>query len=150
MAKFQFSLERVAVFRRTQADVERNRLEQLQAKLESLRETRTELARRQQQSALGLARPGAITASWAAQAIDMFSQFVTEESGRLRGQEAAQSMEIQRQQQRVIEAERKVELLTKLRDRRHEAWRQEEGKALEELAADAYLAAWNKRLRNNH
>ena len=74
-------------------------------------------------------------------------QFAYARSRDLAGEEARQQARIVAQRQRLMEAERKCELLAKLRERQHEAWRQEETKQLEELASDVFLAAWNQRRR---
>lgn len=145
MSRFQFRLERVAAFRRTQADLEHARLEQLEAGLTALRQASRGLVGERERSAAAVARPGARTESWSAQSLDVYGQYAAARLQDLAAEEARQQVRIVQQQQRVLEAERKCELLAKLRERQHEVWRQNEAKQLEELASDVFLAAWSKR-----
>jgi flagellar export protein FliJ len=50
---------------------------------------------------------------------------------------------LQEQQRQMVEAERKVKLLEKLRTRRFGEWENEMLKEQETFAADAYLARWS-------
>jgi predicted transcriptional regulator len=49
---------------------------------------------------------------------------------------------LQEQQRQLVEAERKVKLLEKLRTKRLDEWENEMLKEQETFAADAYLARW--------
>jgi hypothetical protein len=48
------------------------------------------------------------------------------------------------QKKKYNEAKRRLRLLEELRDRRLTIWRYEQGRELEELASESYLANWNR------
>ncbi|MGA3028591.1 MAG: hypothetical protein ABSF98_27920 [Bryobacteraceae bacterium] len=60
---------------------------------------------------------------------------------------AQQTALIEQQRQAVLEAERRFQLLVKLKDRRASEWQYEAGREMETFTQEAFLGRWNVRKR---
>src|ERR1039458_7519716 len=99
MRAFEFSLRQALQWRRTQLELEENKLRQVAGTPEV--------------QALALRR-------------------------------MACEQQVAAQRQKVLEAQRQCRLLEKLEQRRHAEWRREADREMESLAAESFLARWNR------
>ena len=139
MKKFTFSLDRVLAWRRLQLDQERAALEKLLFDHNALvqREQFVRTKRRTYEEGLARslhfdAREVVTLPQWQSQVLKSLSALASEQQ--------QMKPRIAQQQEKIREAERKVKLLERLRERRHDAWKIELGKEEEAFAAEAYLA----------
>ena len=151
MKRFEFSLDRVLNFRRTQAEMERRKLESLGIERATLVRQIADLMRQRHEShnREDLA-PGALLIPQQLAARETFHGFLSREKSRLQGLLNNLETAIQRQRQQFMEARRKCELLEKLRGKRLEEWTSEMQRELEELAADAFRARSAAEIRRNY
>ena len=146
MQRFQFRLDRVLDWRRKQCEVEESRLaaclavaQDTERRIEALRAERTAIDREL------LSRP-AIPAA----------DFLNLSRYRLRagkeeldlGEERRQRMQAAAEQRvRVLQAQRRVKLLEKMRDRRLAEYDIAAARELEQAAAEAFLVRWSQARR---
>lgn len=146
MKKFQFPLERVREFRRLQLEMEEARLERLFGHLGELdaREREVEAALRQAELDLRwTAAEGALDPPQldAIASYGEFSRRAIEDIARERKQT---QVEIGQQRLRVLKANQSAEILEKLRKRYRTHWQAEVDHEIETVAAENYLARWNR------
>lgn len=151
MKRFEFSLDRVLNFRRTQAEMERRKLESLGIERATLVRQISDLMRQRQESHKreDLA-PGASIIPQQLAARETFHGFLSREKSRLQGLLNNLETAIQRQRQQFMEARRKCELLESLRGKRLSEWTAEMQKELEELASDAFRARSAAEIRRSY
>lgn len=151
MKRFEFSLDRVLNFRRTQAEMERRKLESLGVERATLVRQIADLTRQRHESHKReeLAPNQAIIPQQLA-ARETFHCFLSREKSKLQGLLNNLETAITRQRQNFMEARRKCELLEKLRGKRLEEWTSEMQKELEELASDAFRARSAAELRRSY
>jgi flagellar FliJ protein len=151
MKRFEFSLDRVLNFRRTQAELERRKLESLGIERATLVRQISDLMRQRQESHkredLAL---GATIIPQQLAARETFHGFLSREKSRLQGLLNNLETAIQRQRQQFMEARRKCELLENLRGKRLSEWTAEMQKELEELASDAFRARSAAEIRRSY
>ena len=144
MAAFQFRLDRVLEWYRTQLQLEEGRLATCLAALNLVEERIARLQAERLSVERGLITGHSILAS------DLSSLG----SYRLRARKEAAALEQDRilrertlagQRAAVQAAQRRVRLVEKLRDRRMSEYLYAEDRALENLAAEAYLSKWNSK-----
>lgn len=148
MQRFAFTLARVLAWRRAQATLERNRLEQIRTRQQGLVERRAALRQEHQASAEETARAGAKSERSGLALQESFARFARAEDQRLAHALAAVEQEIAAQQARVRDAEQASQLLEKLEGRRRDEWQAAAVKELEELASDVFLAQWPGRRKS--
>ena len=137
MKSFRFRLQRVLEYRQLQQSLEQTKLQKLTTQ-RSVLEQDLKMNQKNQNSSWISPEPGrALSAS------DLY--FASDHRRMLKRQEAQLlhkfqviEKDIQIQQQRVLEAKRRQELLEKLKLRRRMEWQTELDRELEELASDAY------------
>ena len=76
-----------------------------------------------------------------------FRLHVEERRKALTQRKAQQAALIEQQRRAVLEAERRFQLLVKLKDRRASEWQYEAGRETETFAQEAFLGRWNVRKR---
>ncbi len=139
MKRFLFPLQRVLVYRRSQADFEKARLVTLEEELNQLRhqldslnqsflaELRTVLPNPHARAELGRYRMVVET-----QAIQINQKMVDKQS------------QIAKQKEFYVKANQASEVLTKLKDKQKRNWDQDLQKELDSLAMDSYLSRWKQ------
>jgi flagellar export protein FliJ len=124
MKAFRFRLDRVLDWRRTELDLEESRLKQLHARIALLDRER---------AALEAARDAAVRALLSRDSVDgtelhslsSYRAAVRLQSIRLAQQRREREAELARQQQKLLEARRRMRLLENLKDRRRVEWNYE-------------------------
>jgi flagellar FliJ protein len=143
MRTFEFPLRRVLQWRRTQLELEENKLRQLAAKLEemALAAVRLDLVKGRAESAV---RQAAIVEAGDLWALAAYRQRLIAELQALALRRAECEREVAAQRRKVVEAQRQCRLLEKLEQRHQAEWVQEADRELESLAAESFLAQWNR------
>jgi flagellar export protein FliJ len=132
MKRFVFRLARVLEIRRTEANIARTRLEQLiRARTETI--ARVEAAERDHLATFSVPVPQMRLAG-------DYRQHLGTVIDRLKADAAAAEKRVEEQRRIVIEAERRCELLERLKSKRKAEWEAELARELEELAASAHQA----------
>jgi len=139
MKRFEFRLSRVLDFRREQADLERSRLQGLLAQVRRIEDEKESL-QTQATEARNQVRRCACVPGEELSALSAFERHIRNQTARLDQLRYESQLRVRRQQSTVIEAERKVTLLLKLRQRKLTSWTLEEQKELEMLAAESHLS----------
>lgn len=135
MKAFRFALDRVLDFRKLQSDAERAKLDQLLVQRTALLCKNEELAAEARTlQGFTTALPAELTAR------ENYRAFLRRQEQYLRSEIAKIDRLLAEQRQRVLEAERRRDLLEKLKHRRHAEWNVAFDRELEELAADAFRA----------
>lgn len=142
MKKFHFPLERVREWRENQVAIEEVRLEHLESERRGIEENIANLDREK------AANEGAVLAMEATDALtlrslDEFRRFARFRQAALERDRSAAGARIAEQRVRIMEAQRKVRLLDKLKARRRKLWNVAFDKEIEQQAAESYLARWN-------
>lgn len=132
MKRFQFRLERVLEIRRMQARLEQEALHKLQTAKTGLMDR---LATGERERATSFTVPIEQQRDAAA-----YRRFLAGQAKRLQGDLAQLNAQIAAQQAKLAEAERRCELLDRLRGRRLAEWNAAFSLELDELAADAHRA----------
>ena len=146
MHRFRFRLDRVLDWRRKQCEVEENRLaaclaavQETERKIEALRAERASIDREL------LNRPAIPAADFLN--LGRYRLRAGKEEADL-GEERRQRMQAAADQRlRVQQAQQRVRLLEKMRDRRLAEYDIDVARELEEAAAEAYLARWSQARR---
>jgi flagellar protein FliJ len=138
---FHFSLDRALHIRRAQFEVERVKYQRLERDREQLEAqvTAIQVEAAHARSAI-VARthllPGEIST------MPDYLRGTKQRLSKLDELRKDLARRLQEQQRQLVEAERKVKLLEKLRTKRFGEWQTEMQKEQETFAADAYLARW--------
>jgi hypothetical protein len=146
MKQFRFPLDSVLRWREMT-------LEQEQAKLQQLfLEEQRIIAAIDKTRAQGIAAEDSIRGQQVMVSTDFrslatFRLHMEEKLKTLAQRKAQQAALIGQQRQVVLEAERKFQLLVKLKDRRISEWQYDAGRETEEFAQEAFLSRWNVRKR---
>lgn len=143
MQRFQFRLDRVLDWRRKQCGIEENRLaaclalvQDTERKIEALRVERNAIDR---ELLSRVAIPAADFLN-----LDRYRTRVGKEEGEL-GEERRQRLQSAAEQRaRVQQAQQRVRLLEKMRDRRLAEYNLNAARELEEAAAEAFLVRWSQ------
>ncbi len=146
MQAFRFPLGRALAWRRTQLELEENKLRQIVAAREemALEKVRLELVKNRAEQTVRDAPAVEAGDLWALAA---YRQRLIAEGRALEARRQACEQQLEAQRQRVVEAQRGCRLLEKLLERRRAQWRREADRELENLAAESYLAGWSRRGR---
>lgn len=142
MKEFAFTLERVRDWRARQVTLEQARLETIFAERASMEQRLALLEREARESAVEIGNARSFDAT-ELQAVDGYRRYVASQRATIASKLAGIGDRIAAQQQRLIEARRKSELLAKLRDRKWKAWNAEFSREIEAGAGEAFLARWN-------
>ena len=143
MKRFVFRLESVLRWRRSLFGQEHNRLRALVAERDAILLRLKELEELRQRAEQALLEAPAVTGSELA-ALEAYRRRLNLERARKQQELADCEPRIEAQRQRVLEAQRRVRLLERLRERRFSEWEAELNRELEALAAESYLARWKR------
>ncbi len=141
MKKFKFSLDSVRGFRQARLEEEEARMQGLQAELEVFCARLSELDR-QELETMERIRSVRVVDVDELIAADAFRQFAGRERERLRVGIEEVSVRLERQREVLTDAQRQVEVLKKLRERRLETWRAEVDREMENAVAELVIARW--------
>ncbi len=141
MKAFHFQFDRVRQWRAQQLEMEKTQLPKLFEERNRIEGRRRALDRERQEEVQRVLGAGSAMAAELA-ALDAFTRWVKAEGHRLLDAESAVTQRIAAQQQRVVEASRRVELLDRLKQKRLSEWRSEFDREQENLAGELYLAKW--------
>ena len=143
MPAFEFSLRRALEWRRTQLQLEDNQLRQLAASLAemALAAVRLDLVKGRAEVAV---RQDAVVEAGDLWALAAYRQRLIAELQVLALLRVACERQVAAQRQKVLEAQRQCRLLEKLEQRRHAEWRRAADREMESLAAESFLARWNR------
>ncbi|HEX4230575.1 MAG TPA: hypothetical protein VHZ07_18000 [Bryobacteraceae bacterium] len=139
MKQFEFRLQRVLELRSQQADHERVRLQSLSNGRVRLTRDRDNLVRQRSIAASEVRGATSISGSDLS-ALASFDRYLQKRRSVLDKQLTQLEQQIALQTATLREAERKVKLLEKLKQRRLADWTAERDKELESAAAESYLA----------
>ena len=144
MRAFEFPLRRVLEWRRTQLELAENKLRRMAADLEELALAAVKLNLVKGRAEQAVRDSPAVDAGdlWALAAYR--ARLIAEQQALARRRrECEQQVVLQRQ--RVLEAQRQCRLLEKLAQSRRAEWRIAMDREMEGLAAESFLALWNRR-----
>ena len=139
MKSFEFRLERVAEYRRQQAELAKNELQRLNALLDRLNEERNSIEQRAADTrANTMSRPD--LSGQDLTALSGYEDHVSRTVKQIEQKKLDVARQVDKQRSVVLEMERNVKLLDRLRDRKFQEWRAESDRELDALAADSHLA----------
>lgn len=143
MKRFRFPLEVALDYRRLQAEREEARLQECQRELrywefqlQQLARTRDEASRELHTQAVGGFLPLRIH--------DAYAQHHRKQTQKFAAQAEQCREKVAQQEIRVNEARRQHRLLEKLKEKAQQEWQAAVDREQEALAAEAYLAQWNR------
>ncbi|HWR51708.1 MAG TPA: hypothetical protein VN428_11410 [Bryobacteraceae bacterium] len=147
MKRFQFRLQTALDWRSRRKEIEQARLQVL---LEELGGTEAALRRisegavdaQNETYSAGQIAPGALTA------LERHRAHLQRERARVLERRVDCEKNVAAQRERLIEAERAVRLLEKLKERRLTEWNVEANKELESLTAESFMARWSRSTRS--
>jgi flagellar export protein FliJ len=140
MKAFEFRLQRVADYRQQQLDLEKNRLQNLAGQMQRLEDERESLERQRKDAERNVAGRGENLTGEDVMALASFHEYVTRRSKEIQRQKTELAAKIEKQRTVVVEAERRVKLLDRLKDRKLQEWKASSDRELDDLAADSHLA----------
>ena len=144
MSTFRFRLERVLSWRQTELAAAEAELERLHSELRMLHGKLQDLAVNEAKETQMIQALRSLPGRAIAEIGDT-RKWVAQERERLQARIGDCAGRTDRQTAVVTEARRKVRLLERLRERRHETWLEEENRALDELARESALGSWLRR-----
>jgi hypothetical protein len=143
MRAFRFPLRQALAWRRTQLEVEEDKLRRLAAALEELALAAVKLDLVKARAEQSVRQAAALDAGdlWALAAYRRRLIAELRDLARRRRECEAQ---IAAQRRCVLEAQRQCRLLEKLEERRRAEWQLAADREMESLAAESFLARWNR------
>jgi flagellar export protein FliJ len=139
MKRFSFPLERVLVYRRSQADIEKAKLAALETQLSDLR---TQQQKLQDDFRSEVAQVGANPQARAE--LGRYRMVVETQAMRLAKQFSELQAQVLAQRNQYIKANQAAEVLVKVKDKQKKTWEHEMQKELDSLAMDSYLSRWKQ------
>jgi hypothetical protein len=139
MKKFNFSLAAALKLRESQLQTERTKLQQLFSEEQGLKNAVESLAADRRYAADFIQNSPSVNAT-DLRALSTFSMGADARATNLREQITRQAKSIQEQKARVMQAERKVRLLAKLREKKLDSWTQEVNREIEMAAQESWLS----------
>lgn len=143
MKPFRFALERVRQWRQEQVDMEELRLEQLYNGLRAAEQERAEIASEADRSYRAVVSKSAVMAEELS-FLEAFRAYAAAQIDRLAARERELAAQITAQRQRLVEAHRRFQLVDGLRDRALVGWKAARDREQESLAAELFLAKYNR------
>ena len=144
MKKFAFRLERLLQWRIVEQEREEGKLQLLFAEQERLDEMTRCLERNADAAEQSVLRPDVLIEE--RQALGGYRRFVAGEKQKLLRLRADLETRIEGQRRLLVEAERKVEALTQMRDDKRAEWRGQVDKEQEELVSELVIARWGRQV----
>jgi hypothetical protein len=144
MRAFEFTLRQALKWRRTQLELEENKFRQLAACLEeiALAVVRLDLVKGRAEVAV---RQAAVVEACDLWALAAYRQRLIAELQALAQRRMTCERQVAAQRQTTMEAQRQCRLLEKLEQSRRAEWQKAADRELESLAAESFLARWNRR-----
>jgi flagellar protein FliJ len=139
MKAFEFRLERIADYRRQQAELARNELQKLTMLVEQLTAERNSL----EQQAVDMRASTMSRSDLSGQDLMSLSAYedrLSRTVKQIEHKRADVSGQVDKQRSVLLETERNVKLLDRLRDRKFQEWQAESDRELDALAADSHMA----------
>jgi flagellar export protein FliJ len=136
MNAFRFRLQRVLDFRRVQFQLAESEYHQAEARLRGIQAQYAALAAKKSETRISFTRLP-IVSGRILEPLTYWFQWTETEALRLAGLEKALALEVRKRREALVEAQRKVRLLEKLRENRHLDWKAGFDREIEELAADS-------------
>jgi flagellar export protein FliJ len=143
MSGFRFRLDRVLSLRQTQLATEETELARLLWELNRLEAALQDLHSRESAEAEALQVSRLLRGTDLA-GIAGARKWVVDERKRLENSLADCRRRTELKKASLIEAQRKVRLLQRLKERRLAAWTHEQNRAIEELAAESAVGSWRR------
>lgn len=137
MKRFNFPLERVLKFRRTQADIEKAKLAAIEGELKKIRAEIESLA----QSFADEVKSVAATPTARAE-LGRYRMVVEHQTLKLTEKLHAKQAELEQQRLLYTRANQAAEVLEKVKTKQKQGWERELQKELDDLAMDSFLARW--------
>lgn len=144
MAQFDFSLDKVLRWRALELATEQARLETLVREQLRLQTVRADLSAEKSKLDRSLDTLADLRGA-DLRAVSTYTLRLKRQAEDLVKQVARCERDLVEQKKKYRTAKQKFRLLEELRARKHEEWRQEQARELESLAAESYLANWNRR-----
>ena len=141
MTKFQFSLQRVLDWRRTQLDLEEAKVRQATSALAAVDAAQVDLESAGATAEVAVRR-WAPVAGRDLHALGSYRRHIRSQQDALAVRRAECARQLAAQQAVMWEARRSCELLERLRDRRLAEWTAAQNRELEALASESYIAQW--------
>ncbi len=139
MKAFEFRLQRIADFRRQESDVAKSRLQGLLSEMRRLEDERRSLEEQRREARSSTSAQNDLRGEDLL-ALSSFQEYLGRRLKELSQKESDLASKIEKQRDAVVEAERKVKLLDRLKERKFQEWRAASDRELDDLAADSHLA----------
>lgn len=143
MRRFRFPLETVRRWREAQLEMEESRLQNLFAELRAI-ESRLRHADEARAAAEREVLSAQVVEAQQLAALEAHRLHLAAEKERLKKQETDCAGRIAAQRQRVVEAERRLRLMDKLKEHRLAEWDAEFNREQEALSTEVFLAQWKR------
>jgi hypothetical protein len=143
MKSFHFPLQKALDWRSTQLGLEEVRYKQRVFDLAELDRTRAEVEASGMRAEVQVREWGTV-ASCDLMALGNFRLRARKLEAQIRIRRIDASNQLAAQQQKMLEARRRCRLLERLKERRLAEWTLERDHEVEEIAAESYLARWNR------
>jgi hypothetical protein len=141
VSAFQFRLQRILDWRRTQLELEEAQYRRQVADLAEIDRKRAE-AEAAGEAAERVVRAWNPLGGDDLKALGAFRIHVKNQELELVAPRAVCVQQLDNQHRQVLEARRRLRLLEKLKERRKSEWQAADEKQMEELASESYLAKW--------
>jgi flagellar export protein FliJ len=145
LKRFEFRLDRVRQWRKTQVEVEQAKLAELLAGIRRSQLARAELSKQVREAEVALhatAGAGARLETRAFIELDDYRTYVRQEQAKMLAQEAELDYRAGQQRKKLIEVKRGYELLERLKARAMAEWNREYNREVEATASELFLARW--------
>jgi flagellar export protein FliJ len=143
MTNFRFSLQKALDLRHSQLELEEAKFQQQAAVLVELERARQDM-QASRADAEALVRAGGSAQGYDLAALGAFRSHVQSKEKDLAGRRVEGEQKLEECRDAMLEARRRCLLLEKLKERRKADWNVALNRELEELAAESYLAQWNR------
>lgn len=147
MTRFQFPLQKVLDWRKTQLELEEARFRQRAAELGAVERARAELQASAVHTEYEVRKWGSVAGDDLG-ALAAYRAHVKAEECRLAARRAECARTLATQQTAMLEARRRCRLLEKLKERRLAEWKTAADKELDEIASESFLAQWGSAERS--
>lgn len=139
MKAFEFRLERIAEYRRQEAEVAQSRLQTLLADRARLDAQTLALETRSNEAKISVFAQAGVTGEELS-GLSRFQDHVARASKQLDLKKLELNASIEKARAVLLETERRVKLLDRLRERKLHEWQTASNRELEAIAADSHLA----------
>jgi flagellar export protein FliJ len=143
MRPFRFRLEKALEWRRLQLRQQEARFQQQAAALEALDRRCKELETASRHAEAGVREWDSLSGADLA-ALDGYRTGVQRLQRRLADQRREGSRELASRQQALLEAQRRVRVLERIKEQRLREWKASGDRELQELASESFLARWKR------